>query len=95
MTNDIKCFNINGSLHETFNTNSEEWYKDIAVDINGDLLYCMRTAKTVNIVKNVKTEEQIRLQGWKPSKLCSTSAGDLLVTMYNDDETESNVVRYP
>nr|XP_034305023.1 uncharacterized protein LOC109620410 [Crassostrea gigas] len=93
-TNDIKCFNIKGSLLQTIKTKSEEWPNDIAVDSGGNLLYCDGTDRTVNIVKNGQTEVLIKLQGWKPINLCVTSTGDLLVTMYSDDWTQSKVVRY-
>ncbi|XP_052677673.1 uncharacterized protein LOC128158754 [Crassostrea angulata] len=93
-TNDIKCFNIKGSFLQTIKTKSEEWPNDIAVDINMDLLYADGPKRTVNKVKNGQIEVLITLQGWKPSKLCVTSTGDLLVTMFSDDETQSKVVRY-
>ncbi|XP_052677904.1 uncharacterized protein LOC128158954 [Crassostrea angulata] len=93
-TNDIKCFNINGSLLQTIKTKSGYWPIDIAVDSNGDLLYANGTTRTVNIVKNGQIEDLITLQGWKPSKLCVTSTGDLLVTMFSTDYTQSKVVRY-
>ncbi|XP_052677677.1 uncharacterized protein LOC128158758 [Crassostrea angulata] len=93
-TNDIKCFNIKGSLLQTIKTKSGNWPNDIAVDSNGDLLYADGPKRTVNIVKNGQIEELIRLQGWKPVNLCFTSTGDLLVTMHSVDETQSKVVRY-
>ncbi|XP_052676187.1 uncharacterized protein LOC128157654 [Crassostrea angulata] len=93
-TNKIKCFNINGSLLQTIGTKSGVRPHDIVVNSNGDLLYSDRATRTVNKVKNEQTEELIRLQGWRPFKLCVTSTGDLLVTMYSDDETQSKVVRY-
>uniref|UniRef100_K1PTN8 Tripartite motif-containing protein 3 n=1 Tax=Magallana gigas TaxID=29159 RepID=K1PTN8_MAGGI len=93
MTDDIKCFNIKGSLFQTIKTKSGYWPNDIAVDINGDLLYVDGT-RTVNKVKNGQTEELITLQGWHPCQLRVTSTGDLLVTMFSDDETQSKVVRY-
>ncbi|XP_065938061.1 tripartite motif-containing protein 2-like [Magallana gigas] len=93
-TNDIKCFNIKGSLLQTIKTKSEEWPNDIAVDSDGNLLYCDWMEATVNKVKSEKTEELIRLLEWTPNKLCVTSTGDLLVTMYSDDRTQSKVVRY-
>ncbi|XP_052679637.1 uncharacterized protein LOC128160367 [Crassostrea angulata] len=93
-TNDIKCYSIKGSLLQTIKTKSEEWPNDITVDSDGDLLYCDWTDGTVNKVKNDQTKELIRLQGWRPGNLCVTSTGDLLVTMYSDDDTQSKVVRY-
>nr|XP_034305177.1 uncharacterized protein LOC105317252 [Crassostrea gigas] len=93
-SNEIKCFNAHGSLQQTIVTKSEEVPFDIAVDVGRDLLYSDGIVGTVNKVKNGQTEELIELQGWVPCQLCVTSNNDLLVAMYNDDETESKVVRY-
>ncbi|XP_052679593.1 uncharacterized protein LOC128160330 [Crassostrea angulata] len=90
-TNNIECFNIKGSLLQTIQTKSGKYPDDIAVHSNGDLLYSSEATRTVY---KVKTVELIRLQEWKPSQLCVTSTGDLLVTMYSDDRTKSKVVRY-
>uniref|UniRef100_K1Q5U1 Tripartite motif-containing protein 3 n=1 Tax=Magallana gigas TaxID=29159 RepID=K1Q5U1_MAGGI len=92
--NNIKCFNIKGSLLQTIKTKSGEEVIDIAVDNNGDLLYSALQTRTVNKVKNGQIEELIRLQGWTPCGLCVTSTGDLLVTMFSKDYTQSKVVRY-
>ncbi|XP_065938076.1 E3 ubiquitin-protein ligase TRIM71-like [Magallana gigas] len=94
-TNDIKCLNIKGSLVRTFTIKPEEWPNDIAVDSDGNLLYCDGTDGTVNIVKNGQIEELITSpEEWTPYNLCVTSTGDLLVTMFIDDDTQSKVVRY-
>uniref|UniRef100_K1QK40 Tripartite motif-containing protein 3 n=1 Tax=Magallana gigas TaxID=29159 RepID=K1QK40_MAGGI len=93
-TNDIKCFNIKGSLVRTFKIKSEERPNDIAVNSDGNLLYSDGTDGTVNKVKNGQTEELITLPEWTPGQLCVTSTGDLLVTMCSDDYTQSKVVRY-
>ena len=45
-------------------------------------------------VKNDQTKKIIKLKGLISANLCVTSCGDLLVTMFGDDETESTVVRY-
>ena len=75
-------------------TKTGEWPLDIAVDREGALLYSVGKTRTVYKVKNDQTEEIITLQGWIPVNLCVTSSGDLLVTMYSNDRTQSKVVRY-
>nr|XP_022286989.1 uncharacterized protein LOC111099816 [Crassostrea virginica] len=92
MTADIKCFNTQGVLQKTTKTKSGHRPNDIAVYSDGALVYS--DGRTVYKVKNDQTGEFIRLQGWRPTQLCVTSSGDLLVTMYSDDETQSKVVRY-
>nr|XP_011455462.2 uncharacterized protein LOC105347907 [Crassostrea gigas] len=94
-TNNIKCFNMKGSLLQTVKQKSGKFPNDIAVDSDGDLLYTNGTSRTVNkVIKNGQSEELIRLQGWKPYNLCVTSTGLLLVTMFSVDETQCKVVRY-
>nr|XP_022288875.1 uncharacterized protein LOC111100979 [Crassostrea virginica] len=91
---DIKCFNTQGVLQKTIKTKSWNTPNDIAVYSDGALVYSVVNTRTVYKVKNDQTEEIIRLQGWRPTELCVTSSGDLLVTMYRDDETQSKVVCY-
>nr|XP_022288818.1 uncharacterized protein LOC111100927 [Crassostrea virginica]XP_022288819.1 uncharacterized protein LOC111100927 [Crassostrea virginica]XP_022288820.1 uncharacterized protein LOC111100927 [Crassostrea virginica] len=91
-TADIKCFNTRGVLQKTIKTKSGIRPNDIAVYSDGALVYSDGTTGTVYKVKNDQTEEIIRLQGWRPTRLCVTSSGDLLVTMFSDDKTK--VVRY-
>ncbi|XP_022295998.2 uncharacterized protein LOC111105846 [Crassostrea virginica] len=93
VTADIKCFNIQGELQKTIQTKSRMFPNDIAVD-RGALLYSDWTIRTAYKVKNDQTEEIITLQGWTLNNLCASSSGDLLVTMYSDDLTQSKVVRY-
>nr|XP_022299822.1 uncharacterized protein LOC111108317 [Crassostrea virginica] len=93
-TADIKCFNIQGVLQKTIQIKLGNFPNDIAVNIDGTLLYSAGKPRTVNKVNNDQTEEIITLQGWIPVNLCVTSSGDLLVTMYSDDKTQSKVVRY-
>ncbi|XP_062602940.1 uncharacterized protein LOC134264690 [Saccostrea cucullata] len=82
----MKLFSINqGSLLKSIKTKSGNMPCDIAVTKSGDLLYTDYDDRTVNFVKNEKIEEVIRLQNWKPQDVCSTSSGDLLVIMDNDD----------
>ncbi|XP_048736046.2 uncharacterized protein LOC125651467 [Ostrea edulis] len=91
---DMKCFNVQGTLINTMKTESWGCSHDIAVTSDGDLVYSDGRTMTVNKVKSGQTEEMIRLQDWRPSEICVTSSGDLLVTMYSDDEMQSKVVRY-
>ncbi|XP_062571223.1 uncharacterized protein LOC134233256 [Saccostrea cucullata] len=91
----MKLFSINQrSLLKSITTKSGNTPFDIAVTKSGDLLYTDHRDRTVNIVKNEKIEEVIRLQNWRPRGVCSTSSGDLLVIMSSDDYKQAKVVRY-
>ncbi|XP_061186564.1 uncharacterized protein LOC133194675 [Saccostrea echinata] len=90
----MQCFNTQSSLETSVKAKSREFPSDITLTSDGDLLYSDWKTKTVNILKNKKIKEVIRLHGWIPNNMCVTSSGDLLVTMYSDDKTQSKVVRY-
>ncbi|XP_062598796.1 uncharacterized protein LOC134260236 [Saccostrea cucullata] len=94
----MKLYSINqGSLLKSIRTRSGNISTDIAVTKSGDLVYIDGRDRTVDVAKNEKKEEVIKIQKhWDPIRVCSTSSGDLLIIMYRDDETktETKVVRY-
>jgi hypothetical protein len=91
---DIKCFSIQGTVIKTSKIESGNFPNGIALTGDGEIVYTNWKAKAVNKLKSGQTKEVITLQGWVPSKLCVTSSGDLLVTMFSKDKTQSKVVRY-
>lgn len=89
----IRMYNLQGELVKSIQTKLEKVW-DIAVNINGDLVFTSDMDKTVNIVKNTQIHTLIRLQSWIPCNVCIASSGDLLVVMVSDDYSQTKVLRY-
>jgi hypothetical protein len=92
----MKLFDLrgNGKLLTSMPTKSGNSPSDISVTQSGDLIYTDSSDKTVNLVKNEQIQTLIKLLGWKPCYICTSSSDDILVSMISDDLKQCKVVRY-
>ncbi|XP_078312348.1 uncharacterized protein LOC144619153 [Crassostrea virginica] len=101
----MKLYNMNGELLRSVQTKSGNAPQDIAVTRSGSLVYAYWDDRSINLVSDTQTlfsrlvsgtqiQTLITLRGWRPRGLCSTSSGDLLVTMTSDDWKQTKVVRF-
>lgn len=93
----IRLYILRGARFRSIKTKSGNVPFGIAIIRFNDLVYADYHDRSLIIVKltgNTCINALIRLQGWKPSGVCSTSSDDLLVFMVNDTNTQSKVVRY-
>ncbi|XP_078331357.1 uncharacterized protein LOC144625138 [Crassostrea virginica] len=92
--NILRLYNLQGELLRSVQTKSGNKPWDIAVTRSGGLVYTDWKDRSINLVNGTQIQTLIKLLGWIPQNLCSTSSGDLLVIMTSDDETQTKVVRY-
>nr|XP_022309170.1 uncharacterized protein LOC111114919 [Crassostrea virginica] len=90
----MKLYNLKGELFKSVQTKSGYIPSDIAVTRSGGLVYTDYGDSSINLVSGTQIQTLITLRGWTPLSLCSTSSGDLLVTMRSDDGKQTKVVRY-
>ncbi|XP_078310800.1 uncharacterized protein LOC111132646 [Crassostrea virginica] len=90
----LKLYNLRGELMKSVRSKSGNVPQDIAVTRSGGLLYTDYRDSSINLVSGKQIQTLIKLQGWNPRGVCSTSSEDLLVIMYSDDKKQSKVLRY-
>ncbi|XP_078331064.1 uncharacterized protein LOC144624917 [Crassostrea virginica] len=90
--NILRLYNLQGELLRSVQTKSGYTPQDIAVTRNGGLVYA--DYSSINLVSGTQIQTLITLREWRPYGLCSTSSGDLLVTLVSDDYKQTKVVRY-
>ncbi|XP_078331561.1 uncharacterized protein LOC144625225 [Crassostrea virginica] len=92
--NILRLYNLQGELLRSVKTKSGNKPSDIAVTRSGDMVYADYNDRSINLVSGTQIQTLITLRGWGPRGLCSTSSGDLLVTMTSYDTKQAKVVRY-
>ena len=92
--NVINLFTFQGELQQSAIAKSKTKPQVIEVTRSGDLVYADYMNRNINLRRNSPIQPLITLKNWRPSGLCSTSSGDLLVSMSCDYPNHTKVVRY-
>nr|XP_022290125.1 uncharacterized protein LOC111101809 [Crassostrea virginica]XP_022290134.1 uncharacterized protein LOC111101809 [Crassostrea virginica] len=92
--NILRLYNLQRVLLRSVQTKSGKPPEDIAVTQSRDLVYTDYHDRSINLVRGTQIQRLITLRGWRPQGLCSTSSGDLLVSMTSSDYKQTKVVCY-
>lgn len=91
----ITCVDIHGSVRGAVKSTCLDFPGDIAVNRQGELMYTDVAHRTVNIVRQGKTETLIVTpECWHPQSLCCTITGDILLSMFTSTTRPFIIVRY-
>nr|XP_022312018.1 uncharacterized protein LOC111117240 [Crassostrea virginica] len=87
----ITRIDIHGTVKDTVTTTFQDWPNGISVTRGRELIYSDFHSKTVNIVRDGKSETLITApKGWTPGSLSCTRSGDILDGLYPLFMSESN-----
>nr|XP_022312552.1 tripartite motif-containing protein 2-like [Crassostrea virginica] len=92
----ITRIDIHGVVKDTVTT-CQYLPDGISVTRGRELIYSDGNSRSVNIVRNGKSETLITTRkGWKPGKLCCTMSGDILVHLFKvrGRQTNNKIIRY-
>ncbi|XP_061182712.1 uncharacterized protein LOC133191586 [Saccostrea echinata] len=91
----ITCVDIHGAVQDTVTSTCKTFPDDITVTRQGELIYSDANNRTVNIVRDGKTETlNTTPRSWHPQGLCCTRSGDILVSMGTTDDSLYKIVLY-
>ncbi|XP_078328811.1 uncharacterized protein LOC111111257 [Crassostrea virginica] len=79
----ITRIDIHGNVRDTVTTPCNNWPGGITVTIGRELIYIDINNRTVNLIRQGKSETRITSpEGWTPEGLCCTRSGDILVHLF-------------
>ncbi|XP_062588549.1 E3 ubiquitin-protein ligase TRIM71-like [Saccostrea cucullata] len=91
----ITCVDIHGAVHDTVISTCKNYPNDITVTRQGEMIYSDSANRTVNIVRDGKTDTLITTpRGWHPVGLCCSRSGVILVSMCTTDRIHHKIVCY-
>lgn len=87
----ISHFTLQGEWLESIETPTGNNPSDIAVKQDGCLVFSDHFDRSL---WNIQTHDVLRVTGWRPRAMCTTSSNDLLVFMISDDYCSTKIGRY-
>ncbi|XP_078328799.1 uncharacterized protein LOC111111908 [Crassostrea virginica] len=93
----ITRIDIHGAVRDTVTITCLYWPGGISVTRGGELIYSDYSSRTVNIVRDGKSETLITTsQDWRPGSVSCTRSRDILVHVYKGigPQTKNKIIRY-